>query len=120
MTPARTAKSLTNSRRWDYELQAATLSTSEQERAALKLRRKRDLQNAAHKRYRDNIKVMLYQDLGVVCKKCGSDHALEFDIIVPVGDPKAHHGKMSSTARLSFYRRQHLGVQECSSALLEV
>jgi 5-methylcytosine-specific restriction endonuclease McrA len=70
-------------------------------------RQRKDRKNATDKRYRDKARDELFTILGRVCKRCGATAALQFDVIIPVGGPKDHHGKMSSTSRMGFYRRQH-------------
>jgi 5-methylcytosine-specific restriction endonuclease McrA len=49
----------------------------------------------------------LFEKMGRKCVECGSDEELEFDVIVPVGDPKEHHKKEWSS-RMSFYKREYL------------
>lgn len=44
--------------------------------------------------------------LGRRCVKCGAKDSLEFDVIRPVGEPKAHHQKMCWLSRMNFYCRQ--------------
>jgi len=44
--------------------------------------------------------------LGRFCNYCRSKKELEFDIIIPQGDPGGHHCKMSSTSRTAFYKRE--------------
>jgi hypothetical protein len=56
--------------------------------------------------YYHKVRKEIFDLLGRVCKKCQSTIDLEFDVIVPVGGPKSHHGKMSSTSRAAFYKRQ--------------
>jgi 5-methylcytosine-specific restriction endonuclease McrA len=48
----------------------------------------------------------IFEVLGRRCVRCGSKDELEFDVIVPVGDPKSHHGVMSWAQRMKFYCRQ--------------
>jgi hypothetical protein len=49
-------------------------------------------------------RVALMELLGNKCVKCDSVELLEFDCISPCGD---EHHKMSTCARMSFYRKQH-------------
>lgn len=48
----------------------------------------------------------IFEVLGRKCAKCRATTDLEFDVIVPVGGPKSHHGKLSWCARMAFYCRQ--------------
>lgn len=50
-------------------------------------------------------RAQLVQDLGGKCVDCGSTNDLELDCVMPQGP--AHHGKMESSVRIGFYRRQH-------------
>lgn len=50
----------------------------------------------------------IFEILGRKCANCPATEDLEFDVIIPQGDPKAHHGRMSSSARVAFYWRQLL------------
>jgi len=54
-------------------------------------------------RYYHKMRLLLFKALGKKCKCCGCEKDLEFDLITPHELPKNHHGKMSSTARASFY-----------------
>lgn len=46
----------------------------------------------------------LMQELGPVCRQCGSTENLSFDCIIPQGD---RHHRMDTSARMSFYNHQH-------------
>ena len=59
-------------------------------------------------RYYHKMRIVLMKALGKQCKHCGRTDKLTFDVIVPVGDPKSHHGSMSSSARASFYVQQFI------------
>ncbi len=49
---------------------------------------------------------IIFFALGRFCNYCGSVKDLEFDVIIPQGDPSGHHSKMSSTSRAAFYKRE--------------
>jgi 5-methylcytosine-specific restriction endonuclease McrA len=53
--------------------------------------------------YYHKMRLLLFKALGRKCKCCGCTEKLTFDLIRPDAEPKSHHGKMSSTARASFY-----------------
>ncbi len=57
-----------------------------------------------HKQWARNARFLLTFELGGQCFRCGTDKDLDFDCIVPQGD---RHHKMDTSARMSFYRRQH-------------
>ena len=46
----------------------------------------------------------LMAELGPVCRHCGATERLSFDCIIPQGD---HHHRFDTSARMSFYNRQH-------------
>lgn len=75
----------------------------------IKVGLKRQMKNARDKRYRDKARETLFDALGRKCKYCGDSRLdkLQFDVVVPVGDPKGHHGRMSSVSRFAFYKREH-------------
>lgn len=50
-------------------------------------------------------RAIIFFALGRFCNYCGSRKDLEFDIIVPQGDPSGHHSRMSQTSRAAFYKR---------------
>lgn len=46
----------------------------------------------------------LFDALGRICARCGAEHDLSFDCIVPMGH---EHHRIEWSCRLSFYRRMH-------------
>jgi len=59
---------------------------------------------ARQKEWARNARARLLAALGNLCAECGVTENLEFDCILPQGD--AHH-KFDTSARMSFYRKQH-------------
>jgi 5-methylcytosine-specific restriction endonuclease McrA len=57
----------------------------------------------SHRRYVERIRFLLFKVLGEKCRYCDSTKDLEFDVIIPEGDPKQHHAKMSQRQRCNFY-----------------
>ena len=60
----------------------------------------------SHKRYVSRWRAVLFAFLGEACAECGADKDLAFDVVVPFGTPKWHHGRMSQRQRVNFYREQ--------------
>ena len=58
--------------------------------------------------YYHKMRLLLFKALGRRCKCCGCTEKLTFDCIVPHMEIKNHHGKMSSSARASYYVQQYL------------
>ncbi len=67
---------------------------------------KHDSEVSRQSRYYRRTRAELFAVLGHECANCFETEDLEFDVIIPVGGPKSHHGKMSSTSRVAFYKRQ--------------
>ncbi len=63
-----------------------------------------DLMAKYHKEWARNARFQLMFQLGGACCHCQSEDELEFDCKIPQGD---EHHKMDTSARMSFYRRQH-------------
>ncbi len=58
--------------------------------------------------YYHKMRILLFKALGRKCKCCGAETNLTFDCIKPHDEMKNHHGKMSSSARASYYVQQYL------------
>ncbi len=58
----------------------------------------------AAKEWARRARANLMQELGALCKWCGTTEDLTFDCIIPTGD--AHH-RGSTDQRMCFYRIQH-------------
>ena len=59
---------------------------------------------AAQKEWARRKRAELMAELGGECMACGTRENLEFDCKIPCGDK---HHKMDTSARMSFYRKQH-------------